>query len=51
MNCPKCNAEMKNIGLWPDFGDNEKIKETFVCEACREGPDKPMETIRVEVVK
>lgn len=47
--CPKCNSDMKSLGQWPDFKDDGKIKETFVCEACRV-PDQGMETVRREIV-
>ncbi len=47
MTCPECNSEMKSIGPWPDYADEAKIKETFICEACKK-PEEPYVTIRVE---
>jgi len=50
MTCQKCDAEMKSLGPWPDYNDEGKVKETFVCEACAE-PGKGMETVRKEIVQ
>ncbi len=47
MTCPECSAEMKPLGPWPDYGDEAKIKETFVCEACAK-PGEGKVTVRVE---
>lgn len=48
MTCPKCQAEMQHIGLWPDYSDHDKLKETYVCSKCKEHPYQGMETVRVE---
>ncbi len=50
MTCPECNAEMKSLGDWPDYHDNEKVKETFVCEACKK-PVEPYVTVRLEAAQ
>jgi len=47
-SCPKCNADMKHIGQWPDYADEGRIKETFICEICAE-PGKGKETVRREI--
>jgi len=39
---------MKSLGDWPDYHDNEKVKETFVCEACKKSTE-PYVTIRKEI--
>jgi hypothetical protein len=46
MKCPKCNSDMKDLGLWPDSRDGGKIKQTFVCDSCAP-PGGACETVRI----